>query len=248
MCPLDVFQIHNMDDLHHMERGTLGEVEDANLLNSNIEETDEENNIEEAHEESNNEEPPSEVMRCESEEDRHTRTFFKVVEIFGDKQKAGLRKTLKEEFGRKTGGEVVTKRNKIDLLKLNSVIERLENPINPVNVMNRSNRYTQVRHHVKNQLQIEDKDEDQGYAYMSESEFLALHQKQVNGSTADPKTLITEKKILDYIQKIADAKKLVKWPPPWFSLVLTIIHLILFLVTNYNPESDVLTEHLQFDT
>ena len=187
-------------------------------------------------------------MRCESEEDRHTRTFFKVVEIFGDKQKAGLRKTLKEEFGRKTGGEVVTKRNKIDLLKLNSVIERLENPINPVNVMNRSNRYTQVRHHVKNQLQIEDKDEDQGYAYMSESEFLALHQKQVNGSTADPKTLITEKKILDYIQKIADAKKLVKWPPPWFSLVLTIIHLILFLVTNYNPESDVLTEHLQFDT
>ena len=236
-----------MNDLHHVERGTLGEVEDANLLNSNIEETDE-NNIEEAHEESNNEEPPSEVMRCESEEDRHTRTFFKVVEIFGDKQKAGLRKTLKEEFGRKTGGEVVTKRNKIDLLKLNSVIERLENPINPVNVMNRSNRYTQVRHHVKNQLQIEDKDEDQGYAYMSESEFLALHQKQVNGSTTDPKTLITEKKILDYIQKIADAKKLVKWPPPWFSLVLTIIHLILFLVTNYNPESDVLTEHLQFDT
>ena len=174
--------------------------------------------------------------------------FFKVVEIFGDKQKAGLRKTLKEEFGRKMGGEVGTKRNKIDLQKLNSVIERLENPINPVNVMNRSNRYTQVRHHVKNQLQIEDKDEDQGYAYMSESEFLALHQKQVNGSTADPKTLITEKKILDYIQKIADAKKLVKWPPPWFSLVLTIIHLILFLVTNYNPESDVLTEYLQFDT
>ena len=227
-----------------MERGTFDEVEDASLLNNNIEG----NNIEEAHEEVNNEEPPSEVMRCESEEDRHTRTFFKVVEIFGDKQKAGLRKTLKEEFGRKTGGEVVTKRNKIDLLKLNSVIERLENPINPVNVMNRSNRYTQVRHHVKNQLQIEDKDEDQGYAYMSESEFLALHQKQVNGSTTDPKTLITEKKILDYIQKIADAKKLVKWPPPWFSLVLTIIHLILFLVTNYNPESDVLTEHLQFDT
>ena len=233
-----------MADLHHMERGTFDEVEDASLLNNNIEG----NNIEEAHEEVNNEEPPSEVMRCESEEDRHTRTFFKVVEIFGDKQKAGLRKTLKEEFGRKTGGEVVTKRNKIDLLKLNSVIERLENPINPVNVMNRSNRYTQVRHHVKNQLQIEDKDEDQGYAYMSESEFLALHQKQVNGSTTDPKTLITEKKILDYIQKIADAKKLVKWPPPWFSLVLTIIHLILFLVTNYNPESDVLTEHLQFDT
>merc|ERR1712013_410757 len=54
--------------------------------------------------------------------------------------------------------------------------------------------------------------------------------------------------ILDYIQKIADAKKLVKWPPPWFSLVLTIIHLILFLVTNYNPESDVLTEHLQIFT
>ena len=238
------FQIHNMDDLHHMERGTLDEVEDANLLKNNIEG----NNIEEAHEEVNNEEPPSEVMRCESEEDRHTRTFFKVVEIFGDKQKAGLRKTLKEEFGRKTGGEVVTKRNKIDLLKLNSVIERLENPINPVNVMNRSNRYTQVRHHVKNQLQVEDKDDEQGYAYMSESEFLALHQKQVNGSTTDPKTLITEKKILDYIQKIADAKKLVKWPPPWFSLVLTIIHLILFLVTNYNPESDVLTEHLQFDT
>ena len=238
------FQIHNMDDLHHMERGTLDEVEDANLLKNNIEG----NNIEEAHEEGNNEEPPSEVMRCESEEDRHTRTFFKVVEIFGDKQKAGLRKTLKEEFGRKTGGEVVTKRNKIDLLKLNSVIERLENPINPLSVMNRSNRYTQVRHHVKNQLQVEDKDDEQGYAYMSESEFLALHQKQVNGSTTDPKTLITEKKILDYIQKIADAKKLVKWPPPWFSLVLTIIHLILFLVTNYNPESDVLTEHLQFDT
>ena len=233
-----------MDDLHHMERGTLDEVEDANLLKNNIEG----NNIEEAHEEVNNEEPPSEVMRCESEEDRHTRTFFKVVEIFGDKQKAGLRKTLKEEFGRNTGDEVGTKRNKIDLQKLNSVIERLENPINPLSVMNRSNRYTQVRHHVKNQLQVEDKDDEQGYAYMSESEFLALHQKQVNGSTTDPKTLITEKKILDYIQKIADAKKLVKWPPPWFSLVLTIIHLILFLVTNYNPESDVLTEHLQFDT
>ena len=223
-----------MDDLHHMEGGSLDEVEDANLLR---------NNIEEAHEE-----PPSEVMRCESDEDRHTRTFFKVVEIFGDKQKAGLRKTLKEEFGRKTGDEVDTKRNKIDLLKLNSVIERLENPINPLSVLNRSNRYTQVRHHVKNQLQVEDKDEEQGYAYMSESEFLALHQKQVNGSTTDSKTMITEKKILDYIQKIADAKKLVKWPPPWFSLVLTIIHLILFLVTNYNPESDVLTEHLQFDT
>ena len=222
-----------MDDLHHMEGGSLDEVEDANLLR---------NNIEEAHKE-----PPSEVMRCESEEDRHTRTFFKVVEIFGDKQKAGLRKTLKEEFGRKTD-EVDTKRNKIDLLKLNSVIERLENPINPLSVLNRSNRYTQVRHHVKNQLQVEDKDEEQGYAYMSESEFLALHQKQVNGSTTDSKTMITEKKILDYIQKIADAKKLVKWPPPWFSLVLTIIHLILFLVTNYNPESDVLTEHLQFDT
>ena len=228
-----------MDDLHHVERGTLDEVEDANLLR---------NNIEEAHEEGNNEEPPSEVMRCESEEDRHTRTFFKVVEIFGDKQKAGLRKTLKEEFGRNTGDEVDTKRNKIDLHKLNSVIERLENPINPLSVLNRSNRYTQVRHHVKNQLQVEDKDEEQGYAYMSESEFLALHQKQVNGSTTDSKTMITEKKILDYIQKIADAKKLVKWPPPWFSLVLTIIHLILFLVTNYNPESDVLTEHLQFDT
>ena len=238
MCSLDVFQIHNMSDLHHMERGTLDEVEDANLLK---------NNIEEADEEGNNEEPPSEVMRCESDEDRHTRTFFKVVEIFGDKQKAGLRKTLKEEFGRKTD-EVDTKRNKIDLQKLNSVIERLENPINPLSVLNRSNRYTQVRHHVKTQLQVEDKDDDQGYAYMSESEFLALHQKQVNGSTTDSKTMITEKKILDYIQKIADAKKLVKWPPPWFSLVLTIIHLILFLVTNYNPESDVLTEHLQFDT
>ena len=227
-----------MGDLHHMERGTLDEVEDANLLK---------NNTEEADEKGNNEEPPSEVMRCESDEDRHTRTFFKVVEIFGDKQKAGLRKTLKEEFGRKTD-EVDTKRNKIDLQKLNSVIERLENPINPLSVLNRSNRYTQVRHHVKNQLQVEDKDDDQGYAFMSESEFLALHQKQVNGSTKDPKTLKTEKKILDYIQKIADAKKLVKWPPPWFSLVLTIIHLILFLVTNYNPESDVLTEHLQFDT
>ena len=127
MCPLDVFQIHNMADLHHMERGTFDEVEDASLLNNNIEG----NNIEEAHEEVNNEEPPSEVMRCESEEDRHTRTFFKVVEIFGDKQKAGLRKTLKEEFGRNTGDEVGTKRNKIDLMKLNSVIERLENPLKP---------------------------------------------------------------------------------------------------------------------
>merc|ERR1712013_899863 len=98
------FQIHNMDDLHHMERGTLDEVE-------------------EAHEEGNNEERPSEVMRCESEEERHTRTFFKVVEIFGDKQKAGLRKTLKEEFGRKMGGEVGTKRNKIDLQRWEIVLK-----------------------------------------------------------------------------------------------------------------------------
>ena len=58
--------------------------------------------------------------------------------------KSDNRKTVEEEFLKQE--EVDTKRNKIDLMKLNSVIERLENPINPLSVMQP---VTRVRRDVK---------------------------------------------------------------------------------------------------
>jgi hypothetical protein len=78
--------------------------------------------------------------------------------------------------------------------------------------------------------------------FWNESEFLELRRKE------DPD--VAERKILDYVQKIADAKKLLKWPPPWFSLILTTVHLILFLVTSYDQEGtgQEITDMLQFDT
>ena len=58
--------------------------------------------------------------------------------------KSDNRKTVEEEFLKQE--EVDTKRNKIDLMKLNSMIERLENPINPLSVMQP---VTRVRRDVK---------------------------------------------------------------------------------------------------
>ena len=58
--------------------------------------------------------------------------------------KSDNQKTEEEEFLKQE--EVDTKRNKIDLMKLNSMIERLENPINPLSVMQP---VTRVRRDVK---------------------------------------------------------------------------------------------------
>jgi len=196
-----------MDDLDQMERGRQDE--DGNQI-------------------------PLIVMR-EDEDEPHRKTFYKVVDIFGDKLEkrpsvlAALRGPQDEP------DNVDTTKNKINLKKLNSVIERLENPINPLSVMNKSNRVTMVRRRVVD-LDVE---ED---GYWNEDEFLQLAKKE------DPD--MTERKILDYVQKIADAKKLLKWPPPWFSLILTTVHLILFLVTSYDQEGTgkEIIKALEFDT
>ena len=58
--------------------------------------------------------------------------------------KSDNQKTEEEEFLKQE--EVDTKRNKIDLMKLNSMIERLENPINPLSV---TQPVTRVRRDVK---------------------------------------------------------------------------------------------------
>ena len=173
------------------------------------------------------------VMR-EDEDEPHRRTFYKVVEIFGDKLEnrpsvfAALMADQDEPV------EVGTTKNKINLEKLNSVIERLENPINPLSVMNKSNRVTMVRKRVVDlKLKVEE------HGYWNEDEFIQLAKKE------DPD--MVERKILDYVQKIADAKKLLKWPPPWFSLILTTVHMIFFLVTNYDQGQEI-TDALSFDT
>ena len=200
-----------MDDLNQIERG--GQEEDGSQLNNNREGGV---NI------------PLIVMR-EDEDEPHKKTFYKVVEIFGDKLET--RPSLLV-FGQAQPDQVDTTKNKINLMKLNSVIERLENPINPLSVMNRSNRVTILRKRV-----VDLDTEDDGY--WNESEFLEMRTKK------DPDPV--EAKILDYVQKIADAKKLLKWPPPWFSLILTTLHLILFLVTSYDTEEKII-EALHFDT
>ena len=206
----------------------------------------------------NNREPESRipliVMREDPEEEPHKRTFFKVVEIFGDKLSprssahplSVLDGIYNNTVGRLEEDEpdnVDKTKNKINLMKLNSVIERLENPINPLSVMNRSNRTTVVRNRV-NAMALEVEHE----GFLNEGEFLALHRKQENLVTelSEREALNTEKKILNYVQKIADAKKLLKWPPPWFSLILTTLHLLLFLVDDIDQQ-DVLTDKLQFD-
>jgi len=195
-----------MDNLDQVERGTPDE--DGNQV-------------------------PFIVIR-EDEDEPHRRTFYKVVEIFGDKLEnrpsvfAALMADQDEPV------EVGTTKNKINLEKLNSVIERLENPINPLSVMNKSNRVTMVRKRVVDlKLKVEE------HGYWNEDEFIQLAKKE------EPD--MVERKILDYVQKIADAKKLLKWPPPWFSLILTTVHMIFFLVTNYDQGQEI-TDALSFDT
>ena len=226
-----------MADLDLMEKGRQDEdgslVHDSTELNNNREGEV----VERGQEVVNDGEPgfniPLIVMR-EDEDEPHRKTFYKVVEIFGDKlEKRPSWSQL--VMGQDEPDRVDRTKNKIDLMKLNSVIERLENPINPLSVMNRSNRITMVRKRVVD-LDVEDD------GFWNESEFLELRRKE------DPD--LAERKILDYVQKIADAKKLLKWPPPWFSLILTTVHLILFLVTSYDQEGtgQEITEVLQFDT
>ena len=228
-----------MDDLDQMERG--GQDEDDSLVHNSNSLNDICEGAEGSQEDANNGKPgckmPLIVMREDEDEDEpHRKTFHKVVDIFGDKleKRSSYMTVITGQVERDEPDNVETK-NKINLMKLNSVIERLENPINPLSVMNRSNRITVVRKRVVN-LDVELD------GYWNEEEFLELHRKE------DPD--MAERKILDYVQKIADAKKLLKWPPPWFSLILTTVHLILFLVTSYDQggAGHQITEVLQFDT
>ena len=246
-----------MADLDLMEKGRQDEdgslVHDSTELNNNREGEE----VEGDQEVVNDGEPgfniPLIVMR-EDEDEPHRKTFYKVVEIFGDKLNprssahplSVLDGIYNNTVGRLEEDEpdnVDKTKNKINLMKLNSVIERLENPINPLSVMNRSNRTTVVRNRV-NAMALEVEHE----GFLNEGEFLALHRKQENRVTelSEREALNTEKKILNYVQKIADAKKLLKWPPPRFSLILIIVHLFLFFVTSSEGGRSVLTD-LQFD-
>merc|ERR1712037_468585 len=123
-------------------------------------------------------------MGREDEDEPHRKTFYKVVEIFGDKLEK--RPSVKDSvvaalMGQDEPDYVDKTKNKINLMKLNSVIERLENPINPLSVMNKSNRITMVRKRVVD-LDVE---ED---GFWNESEFLELRRKE------DPD--LAERKIL----------------------------------------------------
>ena len=233
-----VFQMLMMDDLDRVERGGQGEGELGGQ--GGVSDREPECRIQDYPEGGETQET-------------HRRTFYKVVQIFGDKlnPKSSPLSALDGIYKNAVGclrednhyNNVEKTRNKIDLMKLNLIIERLENPINPLNVMNQSKRTTVVRNKV-NAMALEVEDE----GFLNEVEFLALHRKQENRATdpSEREALDTEKKILDYIQKIADAKKLLKWPPPWFSLILTTLHLLLFLVDDIDQQ-DVLTDKLQFD-
>ena len=179
--------------------------------------------------EDGNQVPLIKVMR-EDEDEPHRRTFNKVVEIFGDKLEQRLSVLDVFRAAQDEPDEVDRTKNKINLKKLNSVIERLENPINPLSVMNKSNRITMVRKRVV-ELDVD--------GFWDEDEFLQLAKKENPDES--------ERKILDYVQKIADGKKLLKWPPPWFSLILTTVHMIFFLVTNYDQGQEI-TDALSFDT
>ena len=226
-----------MDDLDQMERG--GQDEDDNLVHNSNSLNDICEGAGGGQEDANNGKPgckmPLIVMR-EDEDEPHRKTFHKVVDIFGDKleKRSSYMTVITGQAERDEPDNVETK-NKINLMKLNSVIERLENPINPLSVMNRSNRITVVRKRVVN-LDVELD------GYWNEEEFLELHRKK------DPD--MAERKILDYVQKIADAKKLLKWPPPWFSLILTTVHLSLFMETHYDQmgTGQEIIEVLEFDT
>ena len=228
-----------MDNLDQMERGRQDEV-DSLVRNSNsLKDNCEGEGSEGGQEDTSNGEPgckiPLIVMR-EDEDEPNRKTFHKVVDIFGDKlEKRPSYITVITGQAEQDEPDNVETKNKINLMKLNSVIERLENPINPLSVMNRSNRITVVRKRVVN-LDVELD------GYWNEDEFLELHRKE------NPR--LTEKKILNYVQKIADAKKLFMWPPPWFSLILTTVHLILFLETHYDQmgAGQEMIEVLEFDT
>ena len=238
-----VFQMLMMDDLDRVERGGQGEGEEEGDG-----ELGGQGGVSDREPECRTQDYPE---GGETEE-THRRTFYKVVQIFGDKlnPKSSLLSALNGIYENAVGClrednpyNVEKIRNKIDLMKLNLIIERLENPINPLNVMNQSKRTTVVRNRV-NAMALEVEDE----GFLNEGEFLALHRKQENRTTdpSEREALDTEKKILDYIQKIADAKKLLKWPPPRFSLILIIVHLFLFFVTSSEGGRSVLTD-LQFD-
>ena len=240
-----------MDDLDQMEEGGQDEVgslvHNSDLLKDNCEGEGAEGSQGAA----NNGEPGCKIPRIVIREDESIRkAFCKVVDIFGDKQEKspsiadlinGIgtdnRPSALDNSDNIMLGQVeqdMTK-NKINLLKLNSVIRRLENPINPLSVMNENKRTITVREGVVN-LDVELD------GYWNEDEFLELHRKE------NPR--LTEKKILNYVQKIADAKKLFMWPPPWFSLILTTVHLILFLETHYDQmgAGQEMIEVLEFDT
>ena len=161
-----------MDELDQMEKGRQDEdvslVHDSSELNNNCE-----GGVVERGQEDVNDAPglniPLIVMR-EDEDEPHRKTFYKVVEIFGDKLEK--RPSVKDSvvaalMGQDEPDNVDKTKNKINLMKLNSVIERLENPINPLSVMNKSNRVTMVRRRVVD-LDVE---ED---GYWNEDEFLQL--------------------------------------------------------------------------
>ena len=238
-----------MDDLDQMERGGEDEV-GSHVLNSNPLKDNCEGS-ERSQEDANNGEPGCNIPLIVIREDESLRkAFCKVVDIFGDKlEKRPSIADLINGIGTDNSpsaldnsentmlGQVEQEKtkNKINLTKLNSVIRRLENPINPLSVMNENNRTITVREGVV-KLKVKDP------GYWNEEEFLEMHKKE------DPN--LAEMKILSYVQKIADAKKLLKWPPPWFSLILTTVHLILFSITSYyeGGAGQEITEVLQFDT
>jgi len=62
---------------------------------------------------------------------------------------------------------------------------------------------------------------------------------------AESMNCFREKGLIKYFTVIENGKKIVKWPPPVFIPLLTLVQLVLFVVHEVGPN---LEETLQFDT
>jgi hypothetical protein len=156
--------------------------------------------------------------------------FNKILTIFGDEE-TNLRQSV-DNLTR----PVSQHPNMLDIKKLKRVIGRLESDSNPVNVLNNHRRVT-VTCKTLSELQLQ---ED---GFMSFIEYKQLVERAEQNADLNSE----EFKIAKYLKEIEEGKKVFKWPPPWFTLSMTAIQLIIFMLHHYDIIDDEDEETLQFD-
>jgi hypothetical protein len=157
--------------------------------------------------------------QSDKEEEMMQERFNKILTIFGDEVTSEWRNTVQKKLKREDTIHTANA-DMINIEKLKKVIGKLESHSNPASVLNRQDRKTMVARAFRklDDLKLIKK------GFISFSEYKELMEKTSDELNCE------EKKIVKYLTTIEEGKKLFKWPPPWFTLSMTAIQLIFYII------------------